>query len=86
MPMLMTLRMRLPCGPAVSAHAVTEVRHLVEHGVHLGHTFSPSTTIRCRAARGHVQDRAGFVMLILSPRNMASMRAQVGLLGPLQEG
>ena len=38
MPMLTTLRMRLAgvARPRAAAHAVGEVRHLVQHGVHLG--------------------------------------------------
>ena len=39
MPMLTTLRMRLPVWPVqrAAAHALGEVGHAVEHGVHLGH-------------------------------------------------
>ena len=90
MPMLMTLRMRLPVWPF---HAPLRTR--LEKSAILsstawtcGTTFSPSTTIDAPfGARSATCRTARFsVMLIFSPRNIASIRvAQAGFLRQLQE-
>ena len=48
-------------APFAAAHAIGERSHAVEHGVHLGTTSSPSTTIDAssRRAQRHVQHRRG---------------------------
>ena len=89
MPMLMTLRMRLPVWPvqAPRAHAVGEGRHLVEHGVDLGHDVLAVDDDRraLRRAQRHVQDGAvlGDVDL-LAAEHRVDARAQAGLLGELR--
>ena len=78
MPMLMTLRMRLPVWPFHSP-----LRTRLEKPAILsstawtwGTTFSPSTTIDdpCGARRATCSTARFSVTLIFSPRNMASMR------------
>ena len=80
MPMLMTLRMRLPVWPFQSP-----LRTRLEKSAILsstawtwGTTFSPSTTmVAPRGARRATCRTARFsVTLIFSPRNMASIRAR----------
>ena len=80
MPMLMTLRMRLPVWPFHSP-----LRTRLEKSAILsstawtwGTTFSPSTMMDApRGARRATCSTARFsVMLIFSPRNMASIRAR----------
>ena len=53
MPMLTTLRMRLPVWPfhAPLRTRLAKVSHLVEHSMDLGTTFSPSTMIVPLSAR-----------------------------------
>jgi hypothetical protein len=55
MPILMTLRMRLPVCPSTRPRARdSEIRHFVEHGVHLGHdvlAVHQDGVPRARAAR-----------------------------------
>ena len=59
MPMLTTLRIGLPVCPvqAPLAHAIGEVRHPVEHGVHLGHDVLAVDQDRraARRAQRHVE-------------------------------
>ena len=80
MPMLTMLRIGLPVCPfhAPPRTRFGEVRHPVEHGVHSGTTFLPSTRIDAsRGARSATWSTARFSeTLIFSPRNMASMRAR----------
>ncbi len=90
MPMLMTLRMRLPVWPfqVAAADPVGEVRHLVEHGVDLGHHVLAVDDDRCpsRRAQGHVQHGAvlGDVDLLAAEHGV-DPRAQAGFLRQLQE-
>ena len=65
--------------PLAAAHALGERRHLVEHGVDLGHDVLAvdHDRSRPRGARSATCSTARFsVTLILSPRNMASMRSR----------
>ena len=74
--------------PGAAAHAVAEVRHLVEHGVHLGHHVLAVDDDggAARRAQGHVQDRAIFRDVdLLTPEHGVDARAQAGFLGQLQE-
>ena len=80
MPMLMTLRMRLPVWPF---HAPLRTR--LEKSAILsrtawtcGTTFSPSTTMDAPlgARRATCKTARFSVTLIFSPRNMASMRSR----------
>ena len=90
MPMLMTLRMRLPVWPFHSP-----LRTRLEKSAILsstawtsGTTFSPSTTMDAplRRAQGHVQD--GPVLRdvdLLAAEHGVDPRSQAGFLGQLQE-
>ena len=90
MPMLMTLRMRLPVWPFHSP-----LRTRLEKSAILsstawtwGTTFSPSTTIDAplRRAQGHVQDGAVLRDVdLLAAEHGVDPRAQAGFLGQLQE-
>ena len=90
MPMLMTLRMRLPVWPFHSplANPIGEVGHLVEHGMDLGHHVLAVDDDGCafRGAQGHVQDGPllGDVDL-LAPEHGIDPRSQAGFLGQLEE-
>ena len=90
MPMLTTLRMRLPgvARPAPVADALGEVRHAVEHGVDSGHDVLAVDHDRgvARRAQRHVEHRAvlGDVDL-LAPEHRVDAAAQTALLGKLQE-
>ena len=79
MPMLTTLRMRLPVWPVHSPlpHPIGECGHAVEHGVHGRHDSMPSTTMcsLAGARRATCNTARSSVTLILSPRNIASMRS-----------
>ena len=90
MPMLMTLRMRLPVWPfhAPLRTRLAEVGHLVEHGVDLGHDVLAvhDDGRASRRAQGHVQD--GPVLRdvdLLAAEHGVDPRAQAGFLGQLQE-
>ena len=90
MPMLTTLRMRLPVWPcqAPLRTRLAEVRHLVEHGVDLGHHVLAVDDDRgaARRAQGHVQDGAVFRDVdLVTPEHGVDARAQAGLLRQLQE-
>jgi len=70
MPMLTTFRIRCPCGPSRCVpHALSEVAHPVEHGVHLGHdVLAIHDDLRpSRGTQRHVQDGTLSETLILSP-------------------
>ena len=90
MPMLMTLRMRLPVWPFQSPLRTRsgEVGHLVEHGVDLGHDVLAIDDDGCssRRAQRHVQDGAvlGDVDLLAAEHGV-DPRAQAGFLRQLQE-
>ena len=77
MPMLMTLRMRLPVCPfhCAAADAIREVRHLVEDCVDLGHDVLSVHQDGCAfgRAQGHVQDGALLREVNFAPRNIASI-------------
>ena len=79
MPMLITFLIGLAgeALPVAAAHAVAEVGHLVEHGVHVGHDVLAVDfdhgVLRRRSATCSTARRS--VTLIFSPRNMASMRS-----------
>ena len=65
--------------PVAAAHAVGEGRHLVEHRVHVGHDVAAVDDDRLRrcGARSATCSTARFsVTLILSPRNIASIRSR----------
>ena len=90
MPMLMTLRMRLPVWPFHSPLRTRSAKSAILSSTACtsGTTFSPSTTIDApRGARSATCSTARFsVMLIFSPRNIASMRSRrPRLLGQLQQ-
>ena len=90
MPMLMTLRMRLPVCPFHSPlrTRLAEVRHLIEHGVDLGHDVlavdndgRPSGR-----AQGHVQHRPLLRDVDLVPaKHGVDARLQRRFLGQLHE-
>ena len=90
MPMLMTLRMRLPVWPF---HAPLRTR--LEKSAILsstawtwGTTFSPSTTMDAPLGRaqGHVQDGPVFRDVdLLAPEHGVDARSQAGFLRQLQE-
>jgi hypothetical protein len=63
--------------PFAAADAVGEAGHLVKDRMHLGHDVLLSTTIEASrgARRATCRTARSSVMLILSPRNMASIRA-----------
>ena len=90
MPMLMTLRMRLPVWPF---HAPLRTRSeksaiLSSTAWTCGTTFSPSTTIdvASRRAQRHVQDGPVFRDVdLLAPEHGVDARPQAGLLGQLQQ-
>ena len=90
MPILTTLRMRLPVWPfqAPLRTPLGEIRHLVQHGMDLGHdVLRRRRRIDApRGARSATCSTARFsVTLIFSPRNMASMRSRrPRFLGKLQ--
>ena len=79
MPILTMLRIAFAgvALPFAAADAVGKGCHFVEHRWTSGTTFSPSTRMTAsRGARSATCSTARFsVMLIFSPRNMASMRA-----------
>ena len=89
MPMLTTLRMRLPVWPfhAPLRTRLGEVGHLVEHGVHLGHDVLAVDDDRRapRRAQRHVQHGAvlGDVDLLAAEHGV-DPRAQARLLGQLR--
>ena len=90
MPMLMTLRMRLPVCPFHSPlrTRLAEVGHLVEHGVDLGHNVFAIDDDGCsfRRAQGHVQDRPLLRDVdLLAAKHGVDSRSQARLLGQLQE-
>ncbi len=90
MPMLTTLRMRLPVWPfhAPLRTRLAEVGHLVEHGVDLGHHVLAVDDDRCaaRRAQGHVQDGAVFRDVdLVAAEHGVDPRAQAGFLRQLQE-
>jgi len=76
MPMLTTLRMRLPVKPFHSRCAhIGEFGHLIEDGMDFGYNVLavhhyPFTTWDTQR---HMQHRPFSVRLILSPRNIASI-------------
>ena len=75
----------LPCA---AAHAVGEVGHLVEHGVHLGHhVLAVDDDVgRSRGAQGHVQDRAVFGDVDpVAAEHRVDALAQAAFLGQLHE-
>ena len=80
MPTLTTLRMRLPVWPVHSPPRTRSAKADIRSSTSWtpGTTSSPSTSIRVpRGARSATCSTARFsVTLILSPRNMASMRAR----------
>ena len=80
MPMLTTLRMRLPVWPFQSPLRTRRAKlgHPVEHRVHLRHdVLAVDRSMPPRGARSATCSTARFsVALILSPRNMASMRSR----------
>ena len=80
MPMLTTLRMRLPVWPRQRAAAdlVGERGHPVEHRVHLGHDVDAvdHDPLASRRAQRDVQHGALLGHIDLSPRNIASMRSR----------
>ena len=80
MPMLTTLRMRLPVWPFQSPLRTRSANSLIASSTACtwGTTFSPSTTIDApRGARSATCSTARFsVTLISSPRNIASIRAR----------
>ena len=80
MPMLTTLRMRLPVCPFQAPLRTRSAKSAMRSSTAwtCGTTFSPSTTIDCPfGARSATCSTArSSVMLILSPRNMASMRSR----------
>ena len=80
MPTLITLRIFLPvCAePLAAAHAVGEAGHLVEHGVDLGNDVLAVDHDRgaARRRRATCSTARRSVTLILSPRNMASIRSR----------
>ena len=66
-----------------------KVSHFVEHSMDRDTTFSPSTTIDAplRRTQSNVQDRPISVVLIFSPRNMASIRdSQARIPRPVASG
>ena len=90
MPMLMTLRMRLPVWPfqVAAPDPVGEVRHLVEHGVDLRHDVFAVDDDGCsfRRAQGHVQDGAVLRDVdLFAPEHGVDPRSQAGFLRQLQE-
>ena len=74
----------LPCA---AADAIGEIRHLVEHGMNLRHHVLAVDHDRCpRGARSATCSTARFsVMLIFSPRNIASRARQAAIPGELQQ-
>ena len=75
--------------PGAAADAVAEVRHLVEHGVDLGHHVLAVDDDRCaaRRAQGHVQDGAVFRDVdLVAPEHGVDARAQAGFLVPVAGG
>jgi hypothetical protein len=80
MPMLITLRMRLPVWPFHVPLRTRSENAAIRSSTACtsGTTFLPSTTIDAsRGARSATCSTArSSVMLILSPRNIASMRAR----------
>ena len=90
MPMLTTLRMRLPVWPfqAPLRTRLAEVGHLVEHGVDLGHDVLAVDDDRraARRAQGHVQHGAVFGDVdLVAAEHGVDARAQAGFLGQLHE-
>ena len=90
MPMLMTLRMRLPVWPfhAPLRTRLAEVGHLVEHGVDLGHHVLAVHHDRCpsRRAQRHVQDRSVFRDVdLLASKHGVDPRSQAAFLRQLEE-
>ena len=90
MPMLTTLRMRLPVWPfqLAAAHAGGEVRHAIEHGVHPGHHVLAVDHDR-GAARGpqrDVQHRAllGDVDLLAAEHRVAPL-GHAGVVGQREQ-
>ena len=90
MPMLMTLRMRLPVWPfqAPLRTRSAKSRHLVEHRVDLGHDVLAVDDDRrvARRAQRDVQHRAvlGDVDLLAAEHGVDAL-AQARLLGELQQ-
>ena len=79
MPMLITFLMLLPVCPFQAPLRTRSANSAIlsEHGVHVRHDVFPSTVmLASRGARRATCSTARFsVMLIFSPRNIASMRA-----------
>ena len=90
MPILITLRMRLPVWPFQSPlrTPIGERGHLVEHGMNLGHDVLAVMDDRsaARRAQGDVQHRAllGGVDLLAAEHGVDAL-AQARLLGELQQ-
>ena len=90
MPILITLRMRLPVWPFQSPlrSAVGEGRHLVQHGMDLGHDILAVDDDggAARRAQGDVKHRAllGDVDLLAAEHGVDAL-AQARLLGELEQ-
>ncbi len=88
MPMLTTLRMRLPVCPRqlAAADRVGERRHPVEHRVHVGHDVDAvdDDPLACGRAQGDVQHRAilGRVDLLAAEHRVDAF-AQAAFVGQL---
>ena len=92
MPMLTTLRMRLPVWPvhAPRAHPVGEVGHAVEHRVHLGHDVDAvdHDALRPRGARSATCSTARSsvtLMLLAAEHRVDAARAGRSSLGQRDE-
>ncbi len=80
MPMLTTLRMRLPVWPCHAPPRTRFEKSAIRSrtACTFGTTFSPSTTIDapCGARSATCRTARSSVTLIFSPRNIASMRSR----------
>ena len=90
MPILMTLRMRLPVCPFHSPlrTRLEKCRHLVEHGMDLRHDILAVDEDGCAfgRAQGHVQDRALFRDVdLVSAKHGVDPRSQSRFLGQFEE-
>ncbi len=74
--------------PSSAAHAIGKIRHLIEHGVNLGHHILAIDDDRCssRRAQSHVQDRAVFRDVdLFAPEHGVDAFAQAGFIGEPHE-
>jgi hypothetical protein len=74
--------------PSSAAHAIGKIRHLIEHGVNLGHHILAIDDDRCssRRAQSHVQDRAVFRDVdLFAPEHGVEPFAQAGFIGEPHE-